>query len=552
MIKSRKNIKTLLIFSLLLMLLCQLAYAESQISQFGITWKFDRDYTVGQFANGDYWIVGPVTIIAIDPPSTYIDGRTMNGSMINPSPKLGTNQGYDSKMYGGYAVHFDPALNAARPDNRDLTEENCLVLKPHTSLISTISFPQAGKLPQLETAAVLTVLPEPAPPGSFRPPYCGSDKTIKFNTEQLDYSLLKGLKPLPDTPSIATVERYFERPWIDHVPGWAGRFLHPAENMPNFGSWIAIRAGIGAVMLNLDYTDQDKQVLLIRFVQLGIDLYGIVQDGDKKNWVNDGGHASGRKWPILFAGLILNDPEMKNIGRTDIADYGSSHEEYVHFGEDDQTFYISDKDIYEPPYKEHNWYGRFVYYGHGKGDKQLDYLEYTQEHKGMPEWGIGHTTVPNQDGLDWNAVYRRGTTANSWAGFLLAAYIMDAKELWNHDALFDYMDRYMEIEEALIVSIRIQRQWSRFLERMWDAYRPDYGPVWTMSPTLKVKSTGGSVTKTPDKSFYSLGEKVTLKAVPDKGYEFTGWSGALSGSDNPVTIVMYANRTIDANFIRSQ
>ena len=166
----------------------------------------------------------------------------------------------------------------------------------------------------------------------------------------------------------------------------------------------------------------------------------------------------------------------------------------------------------------------------------------------MPEWGIGHTTAPNADGLDWNAVYRRGTTANFWAGFILAAYVMDLKELWNHDALFDYMDRYMEIEEALIVSSRLQRQWSKFLERMWDAYRPDYGPVWTMSPTLKVKSSGGSVSITPDKNAYSLGEKVILKAVADPGYEFTGWSGALSGTDNPVTIIMYANRTIDANF----
>jgi hypothetical protein len=535
-----------------ILLLCQNIYAESQLSQFDITWTFNRDYTVGQFANGDYWVLGPVTIIAIDPPSTDIDGRTMNGSMINPSPKLRSWQGYDSAMYGKYGQRFDPNLNVGRPNNRDLSARNYLVLQPHSSLVSTISIPKAGNIPQLKTAAILTVLAEPAPEGSFRPPYCGSEKTIKFNKNQLEYSLLSNLTPVPNTPSIMAVERYFERPWIDHIPGWIGRFHHPAENMPDYGGVIATRVGIGVIKLNLNFTDKMKEVLLIRFVQLGIDLYGIVQDGGKNNWKNSGGHAGGRKWPILFTGLVLNDADMINIGGTDIADYDSSHQDYVHFGEDDQTFYVSDEDIYEPPYEKHIWHGGFVYYGHGKGDKRRDYLEYTQEHRGMPEWGIAHTTHPNQDGLDWDASYRRGATANSWAGFVLAAHIMGVKELWNHDALFDYMDRYMIVEKESVGIGHYPRQWSKFLEKMWDAYRADYGPIWTMSPALNITATGGSVTKTPDKRIYNLGEKVILRAIADNGYEFAGWSGALSGTDNSVTIIMYANRTVVANFNRSQ
>ncbi len=60
----------------------------SQISQFGITWYFDKEYEYGTFANGDYWVVtsSSIGIIRIDP-SSYIggDGYTRNGSMINPS-----------------------------------------------------------------------------------------------------------------------------------------------------------------------------------------------------------------------------------------------------------------------------------------------------------------------------------------------------------------------------------------------------------------------------------------------------------------------------------
>jgi uncharacterized repeat protein (TIGR02543 family) len=83
---------------------------------------------------------------------------------------------------------------------------------------------------------------------------------------------------------------------------------------------------------------------------------------------------------------------------------------------------------------------------------------------------------------------------------------------------------------------------------MWDAYRADYGPVWTISPVLNITTTGGLVTKTPDKTAYTLGEKVILRAVADDGYQFTGWSGGFSGTGNPVTIIMHANRTVTANF----
>jgi hypothetical protein len=540
--------KRSVIFLTSVLLLSRFAYADKQVSQFGITWRFDRDYTVGRFANGDYWVVGPVTIIGIDPPSTEINGRTINGSTVNPSPKTGSVQGYDSAMYGAFGKRFDPNLNAARPGNRDLGARNPLVLKPSSSLVSTVSFEEAGNIPQVKTAAVLTVLAQPAAEGSFRPPYCGNDKSIRFNENQLDYSLLARLKPVPNTPGITVVKRYFERPWVDHIPGWMGRFHHPAENMPDYGREIATQVGVGALMLNLDFRQGIKEVLLIRYVQLGIDLYGIVQNGRGGNWVGNGGHASGRKWPILFAGLVLNDPEMMNIGRTDIEDYGPSHEQYVNFGEDDQTFYVSEEDIYEPPYERHVWPNGFVYYGHGKGDKRRDYLEYTQEHKGMPEWGIAHTLHPNQDGLDWDAPYRRAATANAWAGFVLAARIMSVRDLWNHDALFDYMDRYMQVEKESVGVGHYPRQWSRFAERMWDTYRTDCGPVWSMSPTLNVVADCGSVINKPDNVNYKLGQKVTLKAVADEGYEFTGWSVGLSGKNNPATIIMHADRTVVANF----
>src|SRR5262245_26916661 len=76
-----------------------LALAASSVTRHEFTWKFDRSYTVGQYAGGDYWVVGPVRIIGITPASTVSGGRVMHGSMINPAAGP-TTQGYDSSMYG--------------------------------------------------------------------------------------------------------------------------------------------------------------------------------------------------------------------------------------------------------------------------------------------------------------------------------------------------------------------------------------------------------------------------------------------------------------------
>jgi uncharacterized repeat protein (TIGR02543 family) len=45
---------------------------------------------------------------------------------------------------------------------------------------------------------------------------------------------------------------------------------------------------------------------------------------------------------------------------------------------------------------------------------------------------------------------------------------------------------------------------------------------------------------------------VTLTAIADPGWGFVGWSGDLSGSDNPETITITGNTTITATFTTHQ
>jgi hypothetical protein len=69
------------------------------------------------------------------------------------------------------------------------------------------------------------------------------------------------------------------------------------------------------------------------------------------------------------------------------------------------------------------------------------------------------------------------------------------------------------------------------------------------SVTLSVTTSGsGSVTLNPPGGSYSVGTSVTLTAVPASGYAFAGWSGALTGTANPATLVMDANKSVVASF----
>lgn len=61
-------------------------------------------------------------------------------------------------------------------------------------------------------------------------------------------------------------------------------------------------------------------------------------------------------------------------------------------------------------------------------------------------------------------------------------------------------------------------------------------------------SPGGQVSVNPSGGSYPAGTTVTLTALPDSGYAFTGWSGALSGNANPATLLMDADKSVFASF----
>jgi hypothetical protein len=59
---------------------------------------------------------------------------------------------------------------------------------------------------------------------------------------------------------------------------------------------------------------------------------------------------------------------------------------------------------------------------------------------------------------------------------------------------------------------------------------------------------GGTVAKVPDQMSYQHGEGVQLTAAAAAGFNFINWSGDLTGSTNPETIVMEGDRSVTAHF----
>jgi len=399
---------------------------QSSVTCDGITWTFNHAYPVGQYANGDFYVVGPVTVTAISPPPS----GGLNGSMVNPPG--GVAHAYDNRV-----GNYDSGLAVYAP----------LTLQANQSLVSTKSWqndepgappvnPTLGcPRPSMHYAAVLTCVGSAPPDGSFRPPYCGTSKP-QHHVSQLRWDRLPQLAAVPSTPGISEVENYFSGVWIDNVANYPAQdFLHPSANMPWYGRDLAAEIGDASLLLMLNIPNNQKQTLLIRLVQLGIDLNGIAQNGGF--WSPNGGIALGRKWPILFAGYLLADAQMSAIGSSDVL-----------FQDDAQTFYVE-----ETSPGVYNW----GYGGYDAGDV------------GMPEWGIRHATDVTMDNKDWGAPYRECCTANAWVGHVLAARILGLQAAWNHDALFDYQDRYMVTETEPWM-----RAWTDFAREMWDTYRSQY------------------------------------------------------------------------------
>jgi len=85
---------------------------------------------------------------------------------------------------------------------------------------------------------------------------------------------------------------------------------------------------------------------------------------------------------------------------------------------------------------------------------------------------------------------------------------------------------------------------------------PQYSWSFTVSPeytiTTSVDPASSGSVNTDQAGPYHYNDIVELTAVPATGWSFAGWSGDLSGSNNPETIVMDNDKAITATFTQNQ
>jgi len=181
------------------------ASAATSVSHYGITWTFSADRPTGTFANGEPWVIGPVTITNINPNPTQSVNGVQHGSMINPIPN--TAFGFDSHPFISSTVTYQASKNVALSFPINLQVNDVLVSANC----------EGGTYPTfLKTICALTVLGSAPPAGSFRPSIFGTDRTVKWNVSQLNWEVIKNYAAVPSTPSKATITAQIPPlPWFN-------------------------------------------------------------------------------------------------------------------------------------------------------------------------------------------------------------------------------------------------------------------------------------------------------------------------------------------------
>ena len=383
----------------------------STVTQHGITWTFSEPKRVGRFVNGDYYVVGQATIIAIQPLPTSTNGR--HGSMLNIRPNI-QKSGFDSRIQSG---RYDANLRVYPP----------VTLTPGNKLVSSRSVAEGATLPcvmrpydksesPVASVSILTSVDAPQTLDAFRPSYAQGSTTI-YLSHNLRRQLLPALPPVQHVPPLSEFEGYLQRPWVDSV---FFNFDVPAEYMASYGRENGYLMSFAGLLLTLDFAAEQKEPLLVYLTQYGIDLYGLVEQGHT-GWQAHGGHGSGRKFPILLAGVMLNEQAMKSA--------------QANFGEDMQTIWVTE--TLPPGTYTRSWHTKpetVVYGGHvGINGESVH-----------PGWGPYEHLAPSAWKNTLGESYRRCCTSVSWVGEMLAARLIPGMEAaWNHPQFFAYVDRWM-------------------------------------------------------------------------------------------------------------
>ena len=446
--------------------ICNNVTYTSAVSGTVIGFELDKDYTCGQYATGDWYVVvdasGFVRLRAITPEAS--GGR--HGFEINPSSAFAN--ALDSRLDSGrYA--YDPNLMPS------IDAVTGLDVPAGSSILKAVS--QEGSLPHLQYAAVLTIVAsEPASPSeTFRPPYFGTDKGPERTTSDIRWSRLPSYDCSSCSSSIGLDEAVVRMRYthVDHLY-WNQRDLPPADNFVD-GSRGSYRAQEYAsdfsrdwsevlFELMLDHTHDAKREAMIYTLQSGIDHAAVALGGG--GWPGYGGHGPGRKQIIFFAAVMLEDAEFMDVVANppivnDVPIFGVDGQ--IYRGVDGVPLWgnlVIENGVDKT--HERYWDRWNTGSGHGSARDPHGYVD-------GGDTGTG-------GGYHWVTTLPYKYTA-------LVAWLLGEKERFDQDELFEYADRWTNFgyhtapdpyERALDAHHTRANGGSRrsdFGDEMWDAFR---------------------------------------------------------------------------------
>lgn len=274
----------------------------TSVTQYGISYVFDAEYTCGTYANGDFWCQGPLTITDMTPAFASDE----NGAMINPTQSM-VKQGFR------YGYDYDSTYNLSLP-----------YTSPESGTVSVVKSIAASSssYAYVTTMGVLTIVTSvPAGNGStvFRPPYAGTTKTHHALSEIQSDRVLSLVSELSGE-SYSTLATLIKMPQIDigvssgGAYGRSERRLSPSINMPCasayfpdiFFNWTKV-----ITTLSLDDTYENKLQSLIYLLQAGIDIYYARETMALGGSDTGDGHTPGKQLLVAYTAYILNNSDMK-------------------------------------------------------------------------------------------------------------------------------------------------------------------------------------------------------------------------------------------------
>jgi len=437
---------------------------QTSVSQNGVTFTFDQPYPVGQYGDGNYFVVGSPVVTAVTPASTAVTDsagnadRTVHGLMVNPQSdgQAGGGSephGYDSLQYAGQNSQqaYDPALNRAVP----------FTLAAGETAVKAVSnlAPTPGDRDNIAHRMVLTAVSSAPRLNAFQPhPSDKGDTSTYFTTDEIDLSFLPSLAPAGPVPSVATLlARLGSSVETSYLNNLFARIITPTGQSRTYGASIAGDVSDALYFLCLSTpTAADKKAVAVRLAKLGVDIWRrFVRGGRPAGSVTKGSFGGGHHWmkaPLVFAARALAGAS-NAAALASLRQYADKAQRNL-FAEDAMIFAVDRANILAAPTPR-------------SGFDMQPFQNYAE---GTPDWNSKPSDLSSA-AASWHVAYRN-IFSPSLAGSIGALRLMGAMDLWNNPMLVAYFDRW--VNWLGVQGVSQVTYYPDFSKAMIAAYWPSY------------------------------------------------------------------------------